>query len=46
MPLILLLLFFNPLLQVLLAPVSWGYRMLAGLLAPFAVGAGWNMLAG
>lgn len=46
MPLILLLLFFNPLLQVLLAPVTWSYGMLAGLLAPFAVGAGWNVLAG
>ena len=43
-PLILLLIFFNPLLQVLLAPVGWGYRTLAGLLAPFAVGPTWNVL--
>ncbi len=43
MPLILLLLFFSPALRVMLAPVSWGYRMLAELLAPFAVGPAWNV---
>lgn len=43
-PLILLLIFFSPLLRVLLAPVSWGYGALAGLLAPFAVGSTWNVL--
>lgn len=43
-PLILLLIFFSPLLRVLLAPVSWGYRALAGMLAPFAVGPAWNVL--
>ena len=46
MPLILLLVFLNPLLQVLLAPVGWGYSTLAGVLAPFAVGPGWNVLGG
>jgi Zn-dependent protease len=43
-PLILLLVFFSPLLRVLLAPVSWGYGALAGMLAPFAVGPTWNVL--
>jgi Zn-dependent protease len=43
-PLILLLLFFSPLLRVLLAPVGWGYGALAGILAPFAVGPTWNVL--
>ena len=46
MPLILLLVFLNPLLQMLLAPVGWGYSTLAGVLAPFAVGPGWNALGG
>jgi hypothetical protein len=31
---------------MLLAPVGWGYHTLAGALAPFAVGAGWNALGG
>jgi len=43
-PLILLLVFFSPLLRVLLTPVSWGYGALAGVLAPFAVGPTWNVL--
>ena len=43
-PLILLLIFFSPLLRFLLAPVGWGYGALAGILAPFAVGPTWNVL--
>jgi Zn-dependent protease len=46
MPLILLLVFLNPLLQMLLAPVGWGYGTLARVLAPFAVGPSWNALGG
>ena len=46
MPLILLLVFLNPLLQTLLAPVGWGYGTLARVLAPFAVGPSWNALGG
>lgn len=44
LPIILLLVFFTPALRVMLSPVTWGYGVLAGLLAPFAVGAGWNVL--
>jgi Zn-dependent protease len=43
-PIILLLLFFSPVLQILLAPVGLGYRAMAGILAPFAVGPSWNAL--
>ena len=44
MPIILLLVLFSPALRVLLAPVSWGYRAFAVMLAPFAAGPGWNAL--
>ncbi len=44
LPVILLLVFFSPVLRVLLAPVSWGYRFMAATLAPFAVGPTWNVL--
>ena len=43
-PILLLVLFFPAALGVLLTPVRWGYTALSGLVAPFAVGAGWDIL--
>jgi Zn-dependent protease len=45
MPLLVLLLFFQPLLSRLLAPAAWLYFRLLDLAQPFAVGVGWNIFS-
>jgi Zn-dependent protease len=42
-PVLALVLFFPSALHVLLLPVSWGYRLMTGIVAPFAVGGGWDI---
>jgi Zn-dependent protease len=43
LPVLALVFFFPAALRVLLAPVDWGYQLLTHVVAPFAVGGGWDI---
>ncbi len=46
MPLLLVLIFFPVVINTLLLPAIWGFRMLIGLVAPsFGLGSGWDIFA-
>jgi Zn-dependent protease len=45
LPLLVILLLFQPVISLLLTPAWWTFRLLLGLMVPWAVGDGWNIFA-